>query len=149
MRLVHHSVYGRQPNHLGLGSPDHRPEEAWPALRELAVDPLPGCSGTLAPAYLSGVLAKLKCRPEAFNKWGLVQLMPVPAERQLLGTLHQKPEEAVGKAVGLLGLVQVPQKLLFGDVADQRDVRSGRLRRAVLGQGPQTVAVPCLPQDHT
>src|SRR5215208_990045 len=116
--LVHNRVEGGQPYHLGLCPPHHRPEEPWLALRERAVDLTPRPFGAIAPGDLPNTPTELESQTEALYERGLVHLVPLAAQRQQFRALDQEPQEAVSEPVGLLGLVQVPQELLFCYVAD-------------------------------
>ena len=58
-------------------------------------------------------------------------------------------EEAVEEAVGELGRGEVAEQLVFGDVADDPDVRVGGAQRRVAADRLQPLAVPGVADDRT
>jgi hypothetical protein len=64
------------------------------------------------------------------------------AERQLFAAPHGEDHEAVEEPVRELGPRDEPQQLVFGDVADDRDVRAGRAHGCAAGDRLQRLSVP-------
>jgi hypothetical protein len=70
------------------------------------------------------------------------------AERQFFAASDGEDHEAVKEPVRELGAGAEPQQLVFGDVADDRDVRAGRAHRCAAGDRLQCLSVPRVAHDR-
>ena len=64
----------------------------------------------------------------------------LPAERQQLGALDGDDQETVEEPVGEFGCGEIAQQLVFGDMADDPDVRVGGAQRRVAADRLQSLA---------